>query len=264
MNAELICIQLDEENSIPTERIKEMMDYVRNMEKENKKLSINKSKNLQVTQLKAYIEDLKTQLEERAQKNEKEKYWEKYWAARLLPSVRVLHEEHKKLKEENEKLKELSDRKDSVMEHIESYYDMDKHTRDYDKLDKYSDKLINKINKLDKMTDKLLNKIDEKSQGNKRLKEENKILYSFQKEVDSMECGLAEINEDYEDLRFYDLPNLIKELNKENERFRDDIEYHPDYENCIDRTIETAQKELKEENKKLQNEVETLKDLWNK
>jgi len=205
MNAELICIQLDEENSIPTERIKEMMDYVRNMEKENKKL-----------------------------------------------------------KEENEKLKETNQVKDNVMEHIESYYDMDKHTRDYDKLDKYSDKLINKINKLDKMTDKLLNKIDEKSQGNKRLKEENKILYSFQKEVDSMECGLAEIHEDYVDLRFYDLPNLIKELHKENERFRDDIEYHHDYEDCIDCTIETAQKELKEENKKLQNEVETLKDLWNK
>lgn len=48
-----------------------------------------------------------------------------------------------------------------------------------------------------------------------KLKAENKHLYSFQKEVDSMECGLAEIDEEYEDLRFYDLHNLIMKLKRE-------------------------------------------------
>jgi len=48
-----------------------------------------------------------------------------------------------------------------------------------------------------------------------KLKEENYVLLSFQKEVDQMEAGLSEIDEDYEDMRYYDLPDIIKTLKEE-------------------------------------------------
>jgi len=54
----------------------------------------------------------------------------------------------------------------------------------------------------------------------KTLKEENYVLLSFQKEVDQMEAGLVEIDEDYEDMRYYDLPDVIKTLKEDNDKLK--------------------------------------------
>jgi len=59
---------------------------------------------------------------------------------------------------------------------------------------------------------------------NEKLKAENEELLSFQKEVDQMEAGLGEIDEDYEDMRYDDLPDVIKKLKEENEKLRDNSE----------------------------------------
>jgi len=63
---------------------------------------------------------------------------------------------------------------------------------------------------------------EQSQEENEKLKEENYHLTLFQGEVDSMEASLGEIDEEYEDYRFYELPDLIKELKEENKKHEQD------------------------------------------
>ena len=58
----------------------------------------------------------------------------------------------------------------------------------------------------------------------KKYNEDCKELRSFQKEVDQMEAELGEIHEDYEDMRFHDLPKVITDLREENMKKKTIIE----------------------------------------
>ena len=66
--------------------------------------------------------------------------------------------------------------------------------------------------------------LDEKDDEIKKLKEENKVLFSFQKEVDQMETEIGwSCDEEYQDIQFYELPALITKLYEENKKLKDEI-----------------------------------------
>ena len=79
-------------------------------------------------------------------------------------------------------------------------------------------------------------------EGMEEWRKEANDLLSFQKEVDSMEAGLGEIHEDYEDMRYYDLPKVITDLREEIDKLEKE---------CDERVAGDDHDALMEENKKL-------------
>jgi len=114
-------------------------------------------------------------------------------------AYREKNEQIEKLQEENKKLKEKK-------------HDWD-HCADGE--------MIILEREIDKLKEDLI-KVPKHSMNYQYMREleaSNQQLRSFQREVDQMEAGLGEIDEDYEDMRYDDLPDVIKKLKKEHDDY---------------------------------------------
>ena len=92
-----------------------------------------------------------------------------------------------------------------------------------------------------------LERITDLKVQNEKLKEENKVLFSFQKSVDQMEAEIGwSCDEEYQDIQYDELPNLISKLYEENKKLKQE-------------SIEQDKAALKQINK-LKEEINKLKE----
>ncbi len=148
----------------------------------------------------------------------------------------------------NEDIREEYNQEYIHPDYVSDYIESDGYTMiEHDELEKLKETITEQGEEIEKLEKE--KKIYKEGMG--EWQKEAKMLLSFQKEVDQMEAGLGEIHEDYEDMRFDDLPKVITDLREEIEKLEERLtESH----SLIGKEfIEGTEKynELKEENEKL-------------
>ena len=149
------------------------------------------------------------------------------------PITEVKPSQVAQLMKENKKLKEqLVDKDDEISCHCEQIEKLEEELNRYpegaagytgdefDELVSVMEDIENHPNYEECITSTIETAQKELKEEIEKLKEENYVLLGFQKEVDQMEAGLGEIGEDYEDMRYYDLPDVIKTLKEKNDELK--------------------------------------------